>query len=246
MSIKAVLFDFNGIIIKDEEIHQQLIDELLLEENLQPSRPGEYQRYCLGRNDYSAIKNILEARGRFVQNEYLDKLVKKKGKLYLQILSTMETIPIFEGVREFIQSLQTRNLPLAIVSGALRQDIEYVLEKTNLKQHFPVVVAGDEIKASKPSPEAYLLALTKLNQISPLLDIKPQHCLVIEDTLVGIASGKNAGMTVVAVANTYPLHILQRHANWCVDRLSQIDLDWINQVLAKKTTESAIMEQQME
>lgn len=78
MSIKAVLFDFNGVIIKDEKIHQQLIDELLIEENLQPSRPGEYQRYCLGRNDYSAIKNILEARGRFVQDEYLDKLVKKR------------------------------------------------------------------------------------------------------------------------------------------------------------------------
>ncbi len=246
MSIKAVLFDFNGVIIKDEKIHQQLIDELLIEENLQPSRPGEYQRYCLGRNDYSAIKNILEARGRFVQDEYLDKLVKKKGKLYLQILSTLETIPIFEKVEEFLQSLQAKNLPLAIVSGALKQDIEYVLEKTNLKQYFSVIVSGDEIKTSKPSPEGYLLALTKLNEIYPLLAIKPQQCLVIEDTLVGIASGKNAGMTVIAVANTYPLHILQRHAHWCVDRLSQIDLDQINQVLAKKLTESAIIEQQTE
>ncbi len=145
----------------------------------------------------------------------------------------MSKLPIFEKVIEFILDLQTRHLPLAIVTGALHEETEYILKKINIRQYFTVIVAGDDIKTSKPSPDGYLLAVEKLNQQNPDLCLQPSECLVIEDTPVGIEAAKNAGISVVGVANTYPFHMLQRQANWCVDHLMQLDLDWVNQTLAK-------------
>jgi HAD superfamily hydrolase (TIGR01509 family) len=232
MGLKAIIFDFNGVIINDEAIHQQLIDDLLLGENLRPSGK-EYQQICLGKSDFFCLRDILAQRGRIVSDDYLDKLIKKKGEAYHQIVSQMSKLPIFEKVIEFILDLQTRHLPLAIVTGALHEETEYILKKINIRQYFTVIVAGDDIKTSKPSPDGYLLAVEKLNQQNPDLCLQPSECLVIEDTPVGIEAAKNAGISVVGVANTYPFHMLQRQANWCVDHLMQLDLDWVNQTLAK-------------
>lgn len=232
MVLKAVLFDFNGVIVNDEAIHQQLLDDLLLGENLLPSGK-EYQQICLGKNDRSCVRDILAKRGRIVSDDYLDKLIDKKSDAYYQIVSQMSELPIFEKVIEFILSLQNRHLSLAIVTGALHKEVKYVLERINIRQYFNVIVAGDDIKLGKPSPSGYLLAIKKLNQQNPNLYLEASECLVIEDTPVGIEAAKNAGISVVGIANTYPFHLLQRQANWCVDHLMQLDLDWIDQTLVK-------------
>ncbi|MBL1208548.1 HAD family phosphatase [Geminocystis sp. GBBB08] len=232
MVLKAVLFDFNGVIINDEGIHQQLIDDLLLNENLLPSGK-EYQQFCLGKNDRSSLKDILANRGRIVSEEDLDKLVQKKAKAYHEIVSKMSQLPIYDKVIEFILHLQTRHLYLALITKNFKQDTEYLLERMNLKQYFNVLVTGEDIKFGNTYPSSYLLAIKKLNQQNPDLSLKISECLVIEDTPTGIEAAKNAGISVVGVANTYPFHLLQRQANWCVDHLMELDLDWIDQTLVK-------------
>lgn len=232
MVLKAVLFDFNGVIINDEEIHQKLIDNLLLEENLRPSGV-EYKEICLGKTDRFCLRDILAKRGRIVSDDYLDKLIKKKVDAYDKILHEMSELPIFEKVIEFILSLQTRYLSLAIITGLSYQETDYILQRINVRQYFNTIVAGDDIKMDKPSPNGYLSAVKKLNQQNHDLYLQPSECLVIEDTPVGIEAAKNAGMSVVGVANTYPFHLLHRRANWCVDHLMELDLDWISETLEK-------------
>ncbi|WP_017293910.1 HAD family hydrolase [Geminocystis herdmanii] len=227
MSLKAVLFDFQGVIINDEIIHKQLIDDILLKENLRPS-DGNYQEINL--------KDILAKKGRIVSDEYLKKLMEDKAKAYYHIVSQMPELPIFDKVIEFILHLQTRNLALAIVTDILPQEVEYILERINVKPYFSVIVGGNDIKTFKPSPEGYLLAMKKLNEYNPDLCLQPSECLVIEDTPIGIKAGKNAGMSVVGVANTYPFHFIQRQANWCVDHLMELDLDWIDRTLEKSSS----------
>ena len=61
----------------------------------------------------------------------------------------------------------------------------------------------------------------------------PSECLAIEDTFVGIAAAKKAGMQVVGISHTYPLHMLQRQANWTVDDFLEIELDRVEQVLSQ-------------
>lgn len=77
MTLKAVLFDFNGIIINDESIHEQLIKQILIEENL-ALKPGEYKEICLGRSDRTCVRDILKNRGRVVSEDYLTRLLQKK------------------------------------------------------------------------------------------------------------------------------------------------------------------------
>lgn len=229
MSLKAVLFDFNGVIINDEPIHKQLIDEILVEENLRP-KPGEFFQFCLGRGDRACLKDLLTHRGRFVNPQYLDELVDRKAKRYLDRLNQLPKLPIYAGAEELIFRLRVADIKIGLVSGALRSEVELVLDRANLAQYFPIIVAGDDITVSKPEPDGYLLAVERLKQQYPQLTVQAADCLAIEDTFAGIEAAKRAGMQVVGLATTYPFHMLQRLANWTVDYLSEVELDRIRAV----------------
>ncbi|HEY9744335.1 MAG TPA: HAD family phosphatase [Coleofasciculaceae cyanobacterium] len=234
MTLKAVLFDFNGVIIKDEAIHQQLIEEILIEENLRPS-PQEYREICLGRSDRVCITELLKRRGRFVSESYLNQLVIRKAGAYQRQLETLPKLPIYPGLEDLIFKIRVAQLPMGVVSGALRCEVELVLNRAGLAQHFSVIVAGDDIKVSKPEPDGYLLAVERLNQQYPNLKAQASECLAIEDTPAGIQAAKRAGMQVVGVANTYPFHMLQRQASWTIDYLHELELDRVQQVYSQKT-----------
>ncbi len=229
MSLKAVLFDFNGVIIRDEPIHEKLLGQLLLEENLRP-KPGEFRQVCLGRGDRACIQELFANRGRVLAESALTSLIARKAVAYQQELEALDTLPIYPGVQDLIFSVRAGQLKTAIVSGAIRPEITYVLDRAKLREAFPVIVSGDELKASKPQPDIYRLAVERLNQHYPDLNLYPYECLAIEDTFAGIAAAKEAGIPVVGVANTYPFHMLQRRANWTVDYLSDLELDRVRQV----------------
>ncbi|KAM3095821.1 HAD family hydrolase [Phormidesmis sp. 146-12] len=229
MVLKAVLFDFNGVIINDEPLHEKLIEQILVEENLRP-RPGEFREICLGRSDRACLTDLLASRGRVVTEEYLNQLIARKAKAYLQQIAALEKLPTYPGLEDLIFSLKATPCKLAIVSGAIRSEIESVLTRLQLNQNFSLIVSGDDLTASKPQPDSYQLAVDRLNQQFPDLSLQPSECLAIEDTFAGIAAAKRAGISVVGVANSYPFHMLQRCANWTVDYLSDLELDRVQQV----------------
>lgn len=231
MVLKAVLFDFNGVIINDEPLHNKLLEQILLDENLRPN-PAEFREVCLGRTDRACLSDLLARRGRVVSEDYLSKLVAKKSRAYAQQIAEIEQLPSYLGLSDFIFKLRAAGIVMAVVSGAVRSEIELVLERLDLSQQFAVIVAGDEVQQSKPDPEGYLLAVERLNQRDAALQLQPPECLVIEDTFAGIAAGKAAGMQVVGVANSYPFHMMQRLSNWAVDYLSDLELERIQQVFA--------------
>ena len=224
MTLKAVLFDFNGIIINDEPIHEQLLEEVLLTENLR-FNPEEFQKYSLGRSDRSAMVDLCALRGRVLNESTIQSLLRRKHEAYLTRVKAMETLPIYEGVLEFIDLLRSAGCVLAVVSGAMRAEIELVLMKMGVRDIFSAIVAGDEISSSKPDPEGYLLGFKHLQKQFPELDLTLEDCLIIEDSFPGIEAAKAAGIGVVAVANTYPFHMLHRVANWTVDAVLDLDLD---------------------
>ena len=229
MTLKAVLFDFNGVIVNDELLHEQLIEQVLLEENLL-LKPGEYHEFCLGKSDRACLKDILIQRGRCVNEGYLEQLIKSKTLAYQKQLESIEELPIYSDTVDFIAQVSRAELKMAVVTGAIRTEVELVLNKANLTNYFQVIVGGDNVKESKPKPDAYLLAVDILNQKCQGINLKPSECLVIEDTFPGIEAAKLAGMSVVGVAHTYPFHILQRLTNWCVDDLSDLELDRVQKV----------------
>ncbi|GAB4526532.1 MAG: HAD family phosphatase [Pleurocapsa sp.] len=233
MNLKAVLFDFNGVIINDEPIHQQLIDEILIRENLRPD-DADYKQYCLGKSDRAGLRSLLASRGRILSEDYLTKLIENKTKAYREKIESLENLPIYPNLLEFLSKLQERGILIGLVTGALRSEAEFILQRGEIAQYFNVIVGGEEVDRSKPEPDGYLLAVEILNQQNPNLNLQPQECLAIEDTPAGIEAAKKAQMQVVGIANTYPLHMLQRQANWTVDNLLEIELDRVNKLLSEK------------
>lgn len=226
MTLKAVLFDFNGVILNDEAIHQQLIEQILLEENLRP-KPGEFQQFCLGRSDRACLNDLLTSRGRVVTEAHLAKLITRKTQSYQQQITAMETLPLFPGLQALVCKLQAVQLKLAVVSGALSSEVKVVLNRAQLAQYFSVIVAAEDVAASKPEPDGYLLAVERLNLKYPALELRPANALAIEDTFAGIEAAKRAGIPVVGIANTYPFHMLQRRTSWTIDCLNDLELDRI-------------------
>lgn len=232
MSLKAVLLDFNGVIIKDETIHQELIAEIVLSENLRPE-PGEYQQYCRGRSDRACLRDILASRGRILSEDYLSKLIEAKTKAYQQQIEQLADLPLSPKLPEFLAQLKEQGLIVGLVTGALRSEVEVILERAKIAECFTVIVAGDDVPLSKPEPDSYLSAIANINHQHPNLNLQPSECLAIEDNPVGIEAAKRAKIQVVGVANIYPLHMLQRQANWTVDNFMEIELERVDRVLSQ-------------
>ncbi len=225
MSLKAVFLDFSGVIINDEAINQELIADILLRENLR-SDGDEYSQYCRGKSVRVYLRDILANRGRILPNEYIDKLLKTKAQGYRKKFDQLTEIPLAPHLTEFLNQLKEQNIAVGLVTGTTRSEVEYILEKVQLAQYFDLIVAGDDLEESKPEPEPYLLAAQKLN-------LEPSECLAIEDNSVGIEAAKRAKIQVVGISNIYPLHMLQRQANWTVDDLKEIELDRVDRVLSQ-------------
>ncbi|TRU56381.1 MAG: HAD family phosphatase [Microcystis aeruginosa Ma_QC_Ch_20071001_M135] len=214
--LKAVLFDFNGVIINDEPIHQELINEILI-----------------GRSDRVCLRNVLTRRGRQVTEEYLTKLINKKASLYRERIGKLEKLPIYEEIYSFLERVKARELQIGLVTGAIRSEVESILQQAALGDYFSVIVTGDEISTSKPQPDGYLLAVERFNRWNFNLQLQPWECLVIEDTFVGCEAAKRAGMQVVGIAHTYPFHFMQRVSNWAIDNFSQLDLDRVEETFSQ-------------
>lgn len=228
--LKAVLFGFNGIIVNDEAIHQRLVDDILLAENLRPESK-DYMQAGLGRSDWACLVDLLMQRGRYNTDESIKRLVHKKAIAYLGWLDSIEKPPIYAGVEDLIFRARAAQYPMALVTSAQRVEVDAVLQQAGLSDVFTTMVTGDTLTAetSKPAPDSYLLAIDDLNQKLPDLRLEPQNCVAIEDAYSGIAAAKQAGVPVIGVAHTYPYHMIQRCATWAVDYLIEIDFDWIRQ-----------------
>ncbi|MEG3840107.1 HAD family phosphatase [Microcoleus sp. herbarium14] len=227
--LKAVFFNFNGVIINDEAIHEKIIDRLMLDENLQLKR-GEFREVCLGRSDRTYITDLLKRRGRYLAETYLDRLLLGKANAYKAQINTLPKLPIYSGLAEFIAKIRVAGLKMAVVSGAMRSDIELVLDRAGLAADFELIVAGDDKTASKPEPDSYLLAVARFNQKYPGLNLQPIECLAVEDTFAGIEAAKKAGIQVAGVTHTYPFHMIQRQANWTVDYFADLELDRVGEL----------------
>ena len=232
MSLKAIFLDFKGVIINDEAIHQELVSDILLNENLRPD-DTDYQQYCQGKSDRIGLRSLMASRGRMLSEDYLTKLIENKTRSYRQKIETIAALPLYPNLAEFLANLKEQNLFIGLISAALRSEIELILQRAKISEYFDAIVDGEDTDRSKPEPDVYLLAIEYLNQQNPNLNLQPQECLAIEASPVGIEAAKRADIQVVGIANTYPLHMLQRQANWTVDNLSEIELERVRKVLSR-------------
>ena len=203
--LRAIIFDFDGVIADSEPIHLAVFQRVLGAHGYVLTREEYYADY-LGYDDKGCFEAFLTAHGRPISQAVIDDLVKQKAAAYFDYIR--ERPVIFPGVQALIHEAATRH-PLAICSGALRHEIEFILEQSGIRKAFVHITSAEDVTRGKPNPEGFLHALAALNQQGTRPAMTPDECLVIEDSLPGIRGAHAAGMKVLAVANTHRLEELQ-------------------------------------
>lgn len=220
--IKAIIFDFNGVIADDEAPHLICFQQALAEAGLSLTKQDYYRRF-LGMDERTCTRLLLITRDGHVDEETLSQIVRRKAELF-RLYSAQHRPELFHGVVDVVKSARGQ-YRLAIASGGLREQIEAALAGTLIEKDFEVIIAADDCPVGKPDPAIYRLARVRLNDRgSDLLPLEAVNCLVIEDSIAGIRAGKAAGMSVVAVATTYPVENLQE-ADCVIPSWEGIDLD---------------------
>ena len=190
MRPRAVVFDFNGTLSNDEPILCGIFGELFAAHG-KPLTAQEYYDRLAGLSDPEIVETWLGK-----DHPAVADVIEQRVARYRAAVRDGSTVskPVREAVR-----YAAERVPVALVSGAARVEIEPVLEAAGLGDAVSVVVSAEDVLEGKPEPEGYLLALELLDD-----GIQPGEILVFEDTEAGIAAAKAAGMRCVALLGTLP------------------------------------------
>lgn len=198
--IKYIIFDFDGVIVDTEPIHLNAFKQIVKEVGIHLEDSEYYSKY-LAYDDITFFHKCLTDHGITKTEGEITELVKKKSRLIDELFA--QELNLFPGIEEFIKK-KSKDYTLAIGSGALRNEIEYILRKFDLITNFSSIVSADEVENCKPDPEVYIKVLESLNLKDPEgRKSGPEECLVIEDSIYGIQAAKSAGMKCLAVTNSY-------------------------------------------
>jgi beta-phosphoglucomutase len=220
---RAILFDFDGVLVNSEPLHFFSFQEVLKAEKIELTE-SQYYSELIGFDDKGAFKHIFELNGRVLDPKtFLRVMTRKKECMMEQIFSRKYSA--LPGVEHFVRAVW-RHYPLAVCSGALREEIETMLEGVALRDCFSVVVSAEDVTLGKPDPEGYLLT-TQLLAEKCKKAIKPADCLVIEDAPTVARSVRTVGFPVLGVATSHSIEKLA-DANWAVNTL---DPDEVQKVL---------------
>ncbi len=202
--LRAVLFDFNGVLIDDEPVHLEVLQRVLAEEGIELSGEEYWSRY-VGLDDRACFGRLLERAGEAPAEPRLMRLIARKSSYYQEWIRR-EGYPFFPGARELVAALAAAGVGLGLVSGALRDEVEGALRKAGLRDAFKVLVTAEDVARSKPDPEGYRRGIESFNTVPPLPErlLHPHEALAVEDTPAGIEAARRAGLSTLAVAHTYP------------------------------------------
>ena len=227
--IKAIFFDFNGVIIDDEPIQMKAYQEVL--RGHQIDLKEEWYMSALGMDDRTFVQAMFERAKKPLTNPVLETVLDAKTNLHRNMIE--DELPLFPGVLTFLKAA-SRHFSLGLVSMANKVEVGYVFERANLTPLFSVIVTAEDASMCKPAPECYLAGLTKLNekrQSERLLPLLANECLAIEDSPPGIESARVAGMRTLGVTNTVPAEALRAAgadvvtaslADWTVDAVKRL------------------------
>ena len=180
----------DGVIVDSEPRHERAFLEVVREIGHADCLKINFADY-IGRSDPELWADFV-ARHQPAQSQ--EELLAMKRQRMVEIIG--REAPLFDGLPALVAKVAAR-WPLALASGSERAVVDAVLALENLRRFFPVIVTGSEVRRGKPAPDIFLRA-------AELLQVAPEDCWVIEDSIHGVAAGRGAGMQVIAITNSYP------------------------------------------
>ncbi len=220
--IKAILMDFNGVIIDDEPIQMQAYQEILKNESIELTEEDYYK--SLGMDDATFVENAYSRAGKKPETNKVLEITQAKTNLWREMIA--DELPIFPGVENFIRKME-KDFALGVVSMARREEIEYVLDRIDLKDCFSVIVSAEDVSVCKPNAECYHTGFNLIDAARTRRGSNPMvhgDCLVIEDAPQGIIAGKRAGLKTLGITNTVSADKLREAG---ADAVSKSLADWM-------------------
>lgn len=191
--IKAIIFDFDGTLVDSEYFHFNCWNETLKEYNIKL----QYEYYL---NHYAGIPTPLNSKTiieKYNLSVSLKDLSDQKERITESKLKT-EDIKFMPNALDALEYFTKMDIPMFLVTGSPRNDVDFILEKTKIKKYFEFSITRSDVEKSKPNPESYLTAIKKSL-------FKPENILVFEDTKSGIESAKSANLKCFAIQKNIEL-----------------------------------------
>ena len=186
--MRAVIFDKDGVLIETFDSYLQAYIKILSKIGIKIVENDIAKRY--GMKGPEIIKQIVQEKGKNITDEQIQELTREKDRLYKKF--SEKNMRLLPGVKELLIYLEKKNYKIGIASSSTKELIEHMMKVTKIENYVDAIVDGFEVKFSKPDPEIFLKCAEKL-------EVGPENCIVIEDSIHGINAAKRAGMKTVAV-----------------------------------------------
>ena len=191
---RAIIFDFNGTLSDDEPILLRIFQELFAQHLNWQMTAQEYSERLLGHSDREIVEMAVHEHGGG-DACLVEALLGWRRDRYKELVA--ERSPITDSAAQLVAALADSRVPMAIVTGAQREDVLAVLDHCSSGQYFDVLVTEEDVERGKPDPEGFLKG-------AALLGVEPSDVLVFEDSVPGIRGALAAGMRCVAVTGDQP------------------------------------------
>jgi beta-phosphoglucomutase len=190
--IKAVVFDMDGVLIDTVELGLRARKKLLAQYDVDldavPDPQGEAHRAASSKSLLASVKNHS---GIHIDHDEFAKLSREHMREDIQAISADPALIAF------LEELRLHRITCAIVSSGLREGLDIKLDTLGVGQYFSATITANDVEEHKPRPEPYLYAMKKLN-------LKPENCVIFEDSLTGVQAGIAAGCRVIGFAQYNP------------------------------------------
>jgi beta-phosphoglucomutase-like phosphatase (HAD superfamily) len=225
--IRALIFDFNGVLADDDPIHMEAFRKVAREEGLSFT-DEEYLDKYLPLNDRDCFNLLFSDHARPLQAPQLEELIRRKSVYYFQAIA-QKTV-LFSAASMAVQTAAAHCL-LAIASGARRDEILHILEQGGLEKFFCAIVSSEDVQFGKPHPEPFSRAHEKLKEREASL--RTSECVAVEDSIGGIESAHAAGMRCLAIAHSYgPDRLRDASPEWVIDSIADFG-SWMEKEISK-------------
>ncbi len=233
MTLEGVVFDFDGVIANSEPLHLRVYQTLLAQEGLAFSASEYYERY-LGIDDISVFEALAHDKGLDVGGDRMAGLLARKTEIFLRLARDGQVL--FDGAADCVTKVAAV-VPVAIASGALRHEIEQILDGAGLRAIVPVIIAAGETPRGKPAPDPYAAAVERMSRCFRR-PIDPSRVVAIEDSRTGLRSARAAGLRTLGLATSYPASSLAE-AQCVLADISQVTLERLDALAASDRADAA-------
>ena len=213
--MKAIIFDMDGVIVDSEKIKFEITKEIVESFGFQWKQEDQEKGIGLNANDFWS--HIIK---KFNLNATRNELEEKFSNVYNKKIK--EEAKFIPSSKKFLKKINERKIKTALASSSSREKIKIVLKKLKIENCFESIVAGDELIHAKPDPEIFLIAAKRIKA-------KPEECIVIEDSPLGIEAAKKAGMTAIAVPCKMTKNLDFSEADYKINSLKEFPMNLLEE-----------------